>query len=212
MLKKGIHLIFVLSTVCGLFVTICDYLVQMTTTETDYFVSRILSLDNISVVLSSYGCMFTFPFWISGVYLIYLTMRRVNQSLALLCSVGVGYSLLMLAYFHYSYAMVFNIGNTQADWSLLTKANTPLYPFMFVLLPICWLVIGMSNFSSKSVISGWTILVNPVLLTMIFSIITWIYPSAQILQPGIFSLGITFYYVICWMQLKKRNSCVERRS
>ncbi len=201
-MKKGVNLVFVLSVICGLFVTICDYLVQMTTTETDYFVSRILSLDEFTMMLSSYGCMFTFPFWISGVYLVYLTMCRVNRRLALLCSVGVGYSLLMLAYFHYGYAMVYDIGDSLTDWCAVTKANAPLYPFMFGLLPICWIVIGAMCFSQKSVVPRWTVLANPVVLSVGLSLVAWIYPSARILQPGVFSLGITLYYVVCWMKLK----------
>lgn len=51
----------------------------MKTVETDYFVSRLLSLEETILNLSSFGCIFTFPFWILGTYFIYTTMCKVNK-------------------------------------------------------------------------------------------------------------------------------------
>ena len=217
-MKKYEDLIFIQSVIGGVFVIVCDYWVQMTTVETTYFVSRLLSLDSMILNLSSYGCVFLFPFWITGVYFVYKTMCRVNRWIALLCSVSIAYSLLMLAFFHYSYAMIYRIGMSEImgvagmDWQALVASNQPFYPFMFVLLPVGWLIVGFSNFSAKAVVPRWSIMVNPVMLTLISSVMVWIDPRAACIQPGIFSLGITSYYAICWMNLKKeRNLCVERK-
>lgn len=217
-MKKYEDLIFVQSVIAGLFVIVCDYWVQMTTVETAYFVSRLLSLDSTAMNLASYGCIFLFPFWITGVYFVYATMRRINRRLALLCSACISYSLLMLAFFHYSYAMIYRIGMSGVmdgagmDWQALVGANQPFYPFMFVLLPVSWLIVGLSNFSAKTVVPRWSIVVNPVVLTLVSSVLVRVDPRTGCLQPGIFSLGITAYYAICWMSLKKeRNLCVERK-
>ncbi len=81
---------------------------------------------------------------------------------------------------------------------------------MFILLPVTWLIVGFSNFSSKAIVPRWSIVVNPVILTIILSIVTWIIPKTECLLPGIFSLGITLYYIICWISLKKdRNLCLK---
>ncbi|GAE23085.1 hypothetical protein JCM10003_2782 [Bacteroides pyogenes JCM 10003] len=217
-MKKYEDLIFIQSVIGGVFVIVCDYWVQMTTVETTYFVSKLLSLDSMVLNLSSYGCVFLFPFWITGVYFVYKTMCRVNRRVALLCSASIVYSLLMLAFFHYSYAIIYRIGMSGTmdvagmDWQVLVASNLPFYPFMFILLPVSWLVVGFSNFSAKAVVPRWSIVMNPVMLTLISSVMVWIDPRAECLQPGIFSLGVTSYYAICWMSLKKeRNLCVERK-
>lgn len=217
-MKKYEDLILIQSVIGGVFVIVCDYWVQMTTVETTYFVSRLLSLDSTALNLSAYGCVFLFPFWITGVYFVYKTMCRINRWVALLCSASIAYSLLMLAFFHYSYAVICRIGMSGTmdvagmDWQALVTSNQPFYPFMFILLPISWLIVGFGNFSTKAVVPRWSIMVNPVTLTLISSIMVWIDPRAACLQPGIFSLGITSYYAICWMSLKKeRNSCVKRK-
>ena len=67
----------------------------MKTVETDYFVSRLLSLEETILNLSSFGCIFTFPFWILGTYFIYTTMCKVNKKLALINTFCISYSLLM---------------------------------------------------------------------------------------------------------------------
>lgn len=73
-------------------------------------------------------------------------------------------------------------------------------------------IVGFSNFSSKAIVPRWSIVVNPVILTIILSIVTWIIPKTECLLPGIFSLGITLYYIICWISLKKdRNLCLKRK-
>ncbi|MCR4769992.1 MAG: hypothetical protein K5874_07290 [Bacteroidaceae bacterium] len=205
-MKRKIDIIALLSVISGLYIVVCDYLVQMTTIEADYFVARLMSLDDFVIYMSSYGCIFAFPFWILGIYLVYKTMCKVNKNLSIFTSAGIVYSLFMLAFFHYSYVMIHNVKTVETDWSTLTNANVPFYPFMFLLLPVLWLIVGISNFSSKAIIPKWTILVNPVMLTIISSIITWIAPKALCLQPGVFSLGITVYYVVCWMSLKKNSN------
>lgn len=102
---------------------------------------------------------------------------------------------------------------TNIDWQLLTGSNIPFFPFMFILLPVTWLIVGFSNFSSKAIVPRWSIVVNPVILTIILSIVTWIIPKTECLLPGIFSLGITLYYIICWISLKKdRNLCLKSKS
>lgn len=168
--------------------------------------------------LSSFGCIFTFPFWILGTYFIYTTMCKVNKKLALINTFCISYSLLMLGFYHYSYAIIYSIGTskmimqTNIDWQLLTGSNIPFFPFMFILLPVTWLIVGFSNFSSKAIVPRWSIVVNPVILTIILSIVTWIIPKTECLLPGIFSLGITLYYIICWISLKKdRNLCLKRK-
>lgn len=209
-MKKYGYTIIIISVVCGLFITVCDYLVQMTTVETNYFVSKLLLLNGIVLNLSSYGCIFALPFWLTGAYFVYAAMCKVNKRLALACTACMVYSLWMLGFFHYSYAIIHNVGMSEGmavaglDWEALTKSNMPFYPFMFILLPATWLVIGCSNFSSKSVVSRWSVVMNPVVLTILSSLMTWIYPTIfQKIQPGIFSLGITLHYIICWISLKK---------
>ena len=64
--NRNYDCIIIISVISGLFITTCDYLVQMKTVETDYFVSRLLSLEETILNLSSFGCIFTFPFWILG--------------------------------------------------------------------------------------------------------------------------------------------------
>lgn len=94
----------------------------MKTVETDYFVSRLLSLEETILNLSSFGCIFTFPFWILGTYFIYTTMCKVNKKLALINTFCISYSLLMLGFYHYSYAIIYSIGTskmimqTNIDW------------------------------------------------------------------------------------------------
>lgn len=134
--NRNYDCIIIISVISGLFIIICDYIVQMKTIETDYFVSRLLSLDETILNLSSFGCIFTFPFWILGTYLIYTTMRKVNKKLALINTLCMSYSLLMLGFYHYSYAIIYNIGTskmimqTNIDWQLLTESNMPFFPFM----------------------------------------------------------------------------------
>lgn len=43
--NRNYDCIIIISVISGLFITTCDYLVQMKTVETDYFVSRLLSLE-----------------------------------------------------------------------------------------------------------------------------------------------------------------------
>lgn len=217
-MKKHEDLIFIQSVIGGVFVTVCDYWVQMTTVETTYFVSRLLSLDHTVLNLSSYGCVFLFPFWITGVYFVYKTMCRVHRQLALFCSVAIAYSLLMLAFLHYSYAIIYRIGMSGtmdmigSDWQVLVASNQPFYPFMFILLPVSWLLVGISNFSAKAIVPRWSIVVNPVMLTLISSVMVWVDSRAECLQPGFFSLGITAYFAICRMSLKReRKLCVEQK-
>ena len=111
--NRNYDCIIIISVISGLFIIICDYKVQMKTIETDYFVSRLLSLDETILNLSSFGCIFTFPFWILGTYLIYTTMRKVNKKLALINTLCMSYSLLMLGFYHYSYAIIYNIGRSE---------------------------------------------------------------------------------------------------
>lgn len=147
----------------------------MKTVETDYFVSRLLSLEETILNLSSFGCIFTFPFWILGTYFIYTTMCKVNKKLALINTFCISYSLLILGFYHYSYAIIYSIGTskmimqTNIDWQLLTGSNIPFFPFMFILLPVTWLIVGFSNFSSKAIVPRWSIVVNPVILTIIYN-------------------------------------------
>ena len=63
--------------------------------------------------LSSFGCIFTFPFWILGTYFIYTTMCKVNKKLALINTFCISYSLLMLGFYHYSYAIIYSIGTSK---------------------------------------------------------------------------------------------------
>ena len=58
--NRNYDCIIIISVISGLFITTCDYLVQMKTVETDYFVSRLLSLEETILNLSSFGCIFTF--------------------------------------------------------------------------------------------------------------------------------------------------------
>ena len=106
--NRNYDCIIIISVISGLFITTCDYLVQMKTVETDYFVSRLLSLEETILNLSSFGCIFTFPFWILGTYFIYTTMCKVNKKLALINTFCISYSLLMLGFYHYSYAIIYN--------------------------------------------------------------------------------------------------------
>ena len=200
--NRNYDCIIIISVISGLFITTCDYLVQMKTVETDYFVSRLLSLEETILNLSSFGCIFTFPFWILGTYFIYTTMCKVNKKLALINTFCISYSLLMLGFYHYSYAIIYSIGTSK----MIMQTN------IFILLPVTWLIVGFSNFSSKAIVPRWSIVVNPVILTIILSIVTWIIPKTECLLPGIFSLGITLYYIICWISLKKdRNLCLKRK-
>lgn len=48
-MKKYGYTIIVISVVCGLFITVSDYWVQMTTVETNYFVSKLLSLNGTNI-------------------------------------------------------------------------------------------------------------------------------------------------------------------
>lgn len=96
--NRNYDCIIIISVISGLFITTCDYLVQMKTVETDYFVSRLLSLEETILNLSSFGCIFTFPFWILGTYFIYTTMCKVNKKLALINTFCISYSLLMLGF------------------------------------------------------------------------------------------------------------------
>ena len=161
--NRNYDCIIIISVISGLFITTCDYLVQMKTVETDYFVSRLLSLEETILNLSSFGCIFTFPFWILGTYFIYTTMCKVNKKLALINTFCISYSLLMLGFYHYSYAIIYSIGTskmimqTNIDWQLLTGSNIPFFPFMFILLPVTWLIVGFSNFSSKAIVPRWSI-------------------------------------------------------
>lgn len=186
--NRNYDCIIIISVISGLFITTCDYLVQMKTVETDYFVSRLLSLEETILNLSSFGCIFTFPFWILGTYFIYTTMCKVNKKLALINTFCISYSLLMLGFYHYSYAIIYSIGTskmimqTNIDWQLLTGSNIPFFPFMFILLPVTWLIVGFSNFSSKAIVPRWSIVVNPVILTIILSIVTWIIPKTECLR------------------------------
>lgn len=107
--NRNYDCIIIISVISGLFITTCDYLVQMKTVETDYFVSRLLSLEETILNLSSFGCIFTFPFWILGTYFIYTTMCKVNKKLALINTFCISYSLLMLGFYHYSYAIIYSI-------------------------------------------------------------------------------------------------------
>ena len=122
--NRNYDCIIIISVISGLFITTCDYLVQMKTVETDYFVSRLLSLEETILNLSSFGCIFTFPFWILGTYFIYTTMCKVNKKLALINTFCISYSLLMLGFYHYSYAIIYSIGTskmimqTNIDWQL----------------------------------------------------------------------------------------------
>lgn len=173
--NRNYDCIIIISVISGLFITTCDYLVQMKTVETDYFVSRLLSLEETILNLSSFGCIFTFPFWILGTYFIYTTMCKVNKKLALINTFCISYSLLILGFYHYSYAIIYSIGTskmimqTNIDWQLLTGSNIPFFPFMFILLPVTWLIVGFSNFSSKAIVPRWSIVVNPVILTIIYN-------------------------------------------
>ena len=109
MKEKILDIIAVSSIISGVFITVCDYLVQMRSTETEQFVSRLLVLDGVSITLSSYVCIFAFPFWIIGLYLVYLTMYKVNRAMAMICSGVIAYSMIMMTFFHYCYALIFNI-------------------------------------------------------------------------------------------------------
>lgn len=100
--NRNYDCIIIISVISGLFITTCDYLVQMKTVETDYFVSRLLSLEETILNLSSFGCIFTFPFWILGTYFIYTTMCKVNKKLALINTFCISYSLLMLGFYRLS--------------------------------------------------------------------------------------------------------------
>lgn len=51
--NRNYDCIIIISVISGLFITTCDYLVQMKTVETDYFVSRLLSLEETILNLSS---------------------------------------------------------------------------------------------------------------------------------------------------------------
>ena len=78
-------------------------------------------------------------------------MCKVNKKLALINTFCISYSLLMLGFYHYSYAIIYSIGTskmimqTNIDWQLLTGSNIPFFPFMFILLPVTWLIVGFSN-------------------------------------------------------------------
>lgn len=50
--NRNYDCIIIISVISGLFITTCDYLVQMKTVETDYFVSRLLSLEETILNLS----------------------------------------------------------------------------------------------------------------------------------------------------------------
>ena len=49
MKEKILDTIAVSSIISGVFITVCDYLVQMRSTETEQFVSRLLALDGVSI-------------------------------------------------------------------------------------------------------------------------------------------------------------------
>lgn len=80
MKKKILDIIAVSSIISGVFITVCDYLVQMRSTETEQFVSRLLVLDGVSITLLSYVCIFAFLFWIIGLYLVYLTTHLTQYN------------------------------------------------------------------------------------------------------------------------------------
>lgn len=82
--NRNYDCIIIISVISGLFITTCDYLVQMKTVETDYFVSRLLSLEETILNLSSFGCIFTFPFWILGTYFNTQQCVKLIKSLRLL--------------------------------------------------------------------------------------------------------------------------------
>ena len=180
MKEKILDTIAVSSIISGVFITVCDYLVQMRSTETEQFVSRLLALDGVSITLSSYVCIFTFPFWIIGLYLVYLTMNKVNSAMAMICSGMIAYSMIMMSFFHYCYALIYNIGNAGAigsEWEPVVSTLSPFIPFMFILLPLGWILVGLCNLSSKAIVSRWTILLNPVVLMVISSAMAWLFPT-----------------------------------
>lgn len=154
--------IIVVSILAGVFISICDYLVQMTTTETSYFVSRILTLDQTILNLASYGCIFMFPSWIAGMVFVYKAGIFVNKNLSLIISICIVYALLMLSFYHYSYIVIDRVGAFSSrilprDWDLLNSINAPFNPFMFILFPLSWIIIGLMSLSKKSIIPVWTI-------------------------------------------------------
>ena len=208
MKKKILDIIAVSSIISGAFITVCDYLVQMRSTETEQFVSRLLVLDGVSITLSSYVCIFAFPFWIIGLYLVYLTMHKVNSAMATICSGVIAYSMIMMTFFHYCYALIYNIGNAGiigSEWESVVSTLSPFFPFMFILLPLGWILVGICNLSSKAIVSRWTILLNPVVLMVMSSTMTWLSPTFfRKVQPCTFSLGITSYYFICWFYIRKK--------
>lgn len=209
--SRSSNMLFIISIISGVFITVCDYLVQMITTEAIYFVSRLCGLNDLTIHLASYGCIFAFPFWIAGSWFVYQTGIRINKRLAIITTISMAYSLLILSFYHYSYIIIrqvslFTITIENADWQLLIDANAPFMPFMFILLPVSWIIIGSMCFSSKSIVPRWSIILNPVILTVVLSLLTWGFPGIfQRLQPGIFSLGVTAHYLICYVSLKKRK-------
>ena len=104
--------------------------------------------------------------------------------------------------------LIYNIGNADiigSEWEPVVSTLTPFFPFMFILLPLGWILVGLCNLSSKAVVSRWTILLNPVVLMVISSVMAWLSPSFfRKIQPCMFSLGITSYYFICWFFIRKK--------
>ena len=72
--------ILIASVLAGAFITICDYLVQMITVEVSYFVNQIINLSDTFLLLASYGCLFTFPIWILGLFFIYKAIVEIGRA------------------------------------------------------------------------------------------------------------------------------------
>ena len=203
--------ILIASVLAGVFITICDYLVQMITVEVSYFVNQIINLSDTFLLLASYGCLFTFPIWILGLFFIYKAIVGFNRPLAIIIIMLITYSLLMVSTFHYYYLIVdrvshFSTDVVKADWELLSNINNPLQLFMFIILPIGWLIIGCLALSKKTIIPAWSIALNPTILSLILLMLSeYVSPFFEKIQPGIFSLAITSQYIIAYLSLNENS-------
>ncbi len=203
-------LIFYTGLISGILITVGDYLAQMRSVEPEYFTERLISLPVETIYYISYGCIFLFPLWLSGYYLIYKSVEKVNKPLAGTAVLTAVYSTLTLMIFHFSYIVIYTLGKCSSEFlqqyrDRIVAVNDPFNFFMFILLPLSWIVIAFLNWNKKSFLPRLNILLNPVCLSLLFAILTFLSPAIfESFQPGIFSVGVTLNYITAFRSIMKK--------
>ncbi|TAJ12664.1 hypothetical protein DMA11_11720 [Marinilabiliaceae bacterium JC017] len=207
---KNYSTIAIISTIAGCFISISDWIVQMQSIESDHFIRRITQLTTWELWFSSHACVFLFPLWASGTWLLYRITKDAAPLLAKVTSILLAYSMLLLIPFHHSYNLFGMLANTgiqpdDAQWQLLVNINSPFYPVMFLLLPLSWIGFGIISWRKKSPLPRWTLVINPVFLSLSLELLAILSPGIfKPIQPGIFSAATTLNFWISYHYLKKQ--------